>query len=64
MTATITAIDASTKEFREAADALDRHQLQRIQSDLETMMLRHGRKKIAAIFMDALKKAEIAGAEW
>ena len=50
--------------LRAANDAADATSLQRIQADLETLMLRHGRTKMTGIFIDALMSAEFRGAKW
>jgi len=49
------------KAANDAADATD---LQRIQSDLETLMLRHGRGRIIGICVEAIRSAEFRGAKW
>lgn len=64
MKPTLTVIDANTQLIREATEAYDRHQLKRIQADLETLMLRHGRGKIIGICVEAIKSAEQRGAKW
>lgn len=64
MKPTLTVIDTSTELLRDATDALDRHQLKRIQADLETLMLRHGRGRIIGICVEAIKAAEQRGAKW
>ena len=64
MTPKLTVIDASTIDMRELSDALDRIQLKRLQADLETMMLRHGRGRIIGIAVEAIRCAEARGAKW
>lgn len=64
MKPTLTLIDANTELFREATEAYDRQQLKRIQADLETMMLRHGRGRIIGICVEAIRQSEAAGAKW
>lgn len=61
---TVGGIDATTAEFRANSDALDKIQLARIQADLETMMLRHGRGRIIGICVEAIKSSEAKGAKW
>lgn len=56
--------DANKDYFHDNQAALDRIQLAKIQADLETMMLRHGRGRIIGIAVDALRDAEAKGAKW
>jgi len=64
MKPTLTVIDATSTLMREASDALDAMQLKRIQADLETLMIRHGRGRIIGICVEAIKSAEQRGAKW
>lgn len=64
MKPTLTLIDGAAIDMREASDALDRIQLKRIQADLETMMLRHGRGRIIGVCVEAIRRSEAAGAKW
>lgn len=64
MKPSLTVIDRTTADLAELDAAMQAMQLKRIQADLETLMLRHGRGKIIGICVEAIRSSEARGAKW